>query len=151
MESYSKWMGNDKRDAPPSSAKSRPSFTPTSRNARREGMISTDTVSKKPKLSPLDHRVDSLAQTPPPRTVKPVKKLAPIFLKNYGRKETAAPPARRIPTISQDSKEPSNFTSRYPDRKRKQILDESCVVSDDADDDVFEPTPKKKKARSNKY
>lgn len=61
-----------------------------------------------------------------------------------------APPARRIPTISQDSKESSNFTSRYPDRKRKQIVDESCVVSDDADDDVFEPTPKKKKARSNK-
>ena len=27
-------------------------------------------------------------------------------------------------------------------------MDESCVVSDDADDDVFEPTPKKKKARS---
>ena len=150
MESYSKWMCKDNRDTPPSSAKLRPSLTPSSRNSRRDGLISTDTVSKKPKLSPMDHRQrgESLAQTPPPLAVKPVKKLAPIFLKNYGRKETAAPPARRIPTISQDSKESSNFTSRYPDRKRKQIVDESCVVSDDADDDVFEPTPKKKKTRS---
>mmetsp|Transcript_40927 Transcript_40927/g.73781 ORF Transcript_40927/g.73781 Transcript_40927/m.73781 type:complete len:1370 (-) Transcript_40927:68-4177(-) len=76
----------------------------------------------------------------PTDTAKPQRKLAPIFLKSYGKKKKQ----------TADSEEPKEAPrkTRYPERKRKQITDDNHVVSDDATSiDVFEPRKKKAKAK----
>lgn len=148
MESSSKWLDKESLCDTPTSTEARPSLTPT-RNARRESpeQMSSIDAETKPKLSPSRHpqRGGSPPEIHPP-AVNPEKRLAPIFLKNYGKKKTA--PAQRPPTDSQDPKEESSTrTSRYPGRKRKQTSDDSYVVSDDAVSvDAFVPSKKKVKS-----
>jgi len=70
--------------------------------------------------------------------------LAPIFLKSYDKKKN--PPAE-----SKEPKESPRKSSRYPERKRKQLTDDTHVVSDDAVSETsinkFEPRTKKAKTK----
>eukprot|EP00571_Detonula_confervacea_P010596 CAMPEP_0172305424 /NCGR_PEP_ID=MMETSP1058-20130122/6717_1 /TAXON_ID=83371 /ORGANISM="Detonula confervacea, Strain CCMP 353" /LENGTH=1376 /DNA_ID=CAMNT_0013017021 /DNA_START=256 /DNA_END=4386 /DNA_ORIENTATION=+ len=86
----------------------------------------------------------------PKDTVKPEKRpLAPIFLKDYGQKKKQAVSVKR-PASNEEPKE-STKASRYPGRKRKQVIDDSNFVSDDAvsdtSADMFEPRKKKAKTK----
>jgi hypothetical protein len=139
MESSGKWLDKDGLHDTPTSAGAQ-TLTPTSYARRESPETSLFDAETKPKLSP------SRAE----------KRLAPIFLKNYG-KTKKTPPAQ----CSQEPKEENLLrTSRYPGRKRKQTsfltsgalndlgCDDSYVVSDDAGSiDAFVP---KKKVKSDR-
>ncbi|KAL3822336.1 hypothetical protein ACHAXA_002651 [Cyclostephanos tholiformis] len=142
MESSGKWLDKESLHDTPTTAEARPSLTPTL-HARRESSERSrlGDAEMKPELSPSCAR----------------KRLAPIFLQNYGKKKKTVPAQ-----CSQDSKEENLLrTSRYPGRKRKQTsflalgsldsmgCDDSYVVSDDAGSvDAF--VPKKRKVKSNR-
>ena len=127
MESSRKWLGKESLHDTPTSAEARPSLTPTlSAGVESPEQTSAVDVKTKPRLTPPRH-----PQRGGSPAAKPEKRLAPIFLKNYGKKNTA--PVQRPPTDSRDPKEKNTTrTSRYPGRKRKQTSDDSYVVSDDA-------------------
>lgn len=127
MESSRKWLGKESLHDTPISAEARPSLTPTlNEKVESPEQTSAVDVKTKPKLTPPRHPQRGRSQA-----AKPEKRLAPIFLKNYGKKNTA--PVQRPPTDSRDPKEENTTrTSRYPGRKRKQTSDDSYVVSDDA-------------------
>lgn len=105
-------------------------------------------VSDKPQLSPSRYPRRGLEVTS-----KPSKPLAPIFLKNYAKKKKEGK-NEETALLGQDTddkketpaEEPSTIgASRYPGRKRKQILDLG-IVSDDATS--FDEEPRKKKAKT---
>jgi len=81
---------------------------------------------------------------PSTATTKMKRPLAPIFLKSYDKKKN--PPAE-----SKEPKESPRKSSRYPERKRKQLTDDTHVVSDDAVSETsinkFEPRTKKAKTK----
>lgn len=91
------------------------------------------------------------ATSPPKENAKAQKRpLAPIFLKGYGKRkmdQTVTSPG----TSAGKPKEASPKTQRYPERKRKQIMDINHVVSDDAVSDTSfdasEPTKKRRRTR----
>mmetsp|Transcript_33717 Transcript_33717/g.71874 ORF Transcript_33717/g.71874 Transcript_33717/m.71874 type:complete len:1337 (-) Transcript_33717:99-4109(-) len=74
---------------------------------------------------------------------RPKRPLAPIFLKSYGKK-------KKCLAESEEPKEVARKSSRYPERKRKQITDDSHLVSDDAvsETSTLAPEPKKKRAKT---
>jgi len=138
-----------------SSVDERPRLTPT-RNARKgcQIQINPAAVEAKPQLSPSRRRreaqpesireaadVQSASCSSSKDTTK--RPLAPIFLRSYGKKKNQTPPVK-----SEDPKRSPRKT-RYPERKRKQVIDDdSHVVSDDATSiDIVEP--RKKRAKTN--
>eukprot|EP00578_Thalassiosira_sp_NH16_P000369 CAMPEP_0181140362 /NCGR_PEP_ID=MMETSP1071-20121207/35265_1 /TAXON_ID=35127 /ORGANISM="Thalassiosira sp., Strain NH16" /LENGTH=1283 /DNA_ID=CAMNT_0023227311 /DNA_START=344 /DNA_END=4195 /DNA_ORIENTATION=+ len=69
--------------------------------------------------------------------------LAPIFLKDYGKKNKKQARSSEQPPDDEETKEVSSTSSRYPGRKRKPIIDCGHVVSDDASSDVIKPRKKR--------
>lgn len=69
--------------------------------------------------------------------------LAPIFMKGYGKKKKQPVSADQRSSPA-DDEEPTE--ARYPGRKRKQIIDDSNFVSDDAADTSIDE-PRKKRAK----
>lgn len=89
----------------------------------------------------------AMQQSSEKKTKPKTKPLAPIFLKDYGKKKKAKTATRCNAALSPsvDIEEPER---RYPGRKRKQIhecLDDSHLVSDP--ETLFEPKTKKAKTR----
>ena len=89
-------------------------------------------------------------QSPEKKTKPKTKPLAPIFLKDYGKKKKAKTATRcnAAPSPSVDIEEPER---RYPGRKRKQIhecLDDSHFVSDASSSETLFEQPRRKKARA---
>jgi len=80
---------------------------------------------------------------PSTATTKQKRPLAPIFLKSYGK--TKKPPAE-----SKEPKESPRKSSRYPERKRKQLTDDTHIVSDDAvsETSIHKFEPRKKRAKT---
>lgn len=85
----------------------------------------------------------------PKDSVKQKRPLAPIFEKGFGKKKKQNV-SLKCRTAKEEPKKDSTKVSRYPGRKRKQIIDDSNFVSDDAvsdTSDVFEPRKKKAKTK----
>ena len=143
MESSRKWLDKESLHDTPTSAEARPSLNPTC-DAREESSEQTSAVDAKTKPRLMLPHHPQQGESP---ASKPETRLAPIFLKNYGKKNAA--PAQRPSPDSRDPKmENTTRTSSYPGRKRNQTSDDSSyVVSDDAVSvDAF--VPRKKKLKS---
>ena len=92
----------------------------------------------------------AMQHSPEKKTKPKTKPLAPIFLKDYGKKKKAKTATRcnAALTPSVDIEEPER---RYPGRKRKQIhecLDDSHFVSDASSSETLFEQPRRKKARA---
>merc|ERR1712194_937353 len=143
MESSAKWLMSGP------SAEKKPRLSPT-RKARqsRQQQKSKVVPETKPHLSPsrYSQRGSQLESTvSKDDTVKFQPPLAPIFLKKYGKQKKQGAPEERS---SDDIKKKEEAPKRYPERKRKQITDDSNVVSDDAtSSDVLESRKKRIKTK----
>lgn len=135
----------DSEEIPLDQEKPRPSPTHKAQHSRQD-RTSKAVPERKPHLS--SSRYPRRGSQPEPTISTdpmPQRPLAPIFLKSYGKKKKQSV-SEEVPPAG--SKQNEEAPRRYPARKRKQITDDSHVVSDDAtSSDVMEP--RKKKVKTN--
>lgn len=150
MDSSQRWLVDHVQCASPT-VDGRPQQTPTRSKRRECQQISS--VEERPTLAPSRLPSRYSRRGPRPGAIEEdskkrsasTRQLAPIFLKKYGKRKNK----QAGPADVQEPNKDSTTRSRYPERKRKQIVTEN-VVSDDAVSDtsvgIFEPTRKRAKA-----